>query len=130
MIGFKPIDPVLEYRKKLTLAQPQMERNYDRSLGFICRGLFNPAYHDSFLQDVPKNIMVVTETSKMNLKKWKSRLKSPFEPGEVLWSLYPESDSTFYERLDIYEGGDVVRSIMVIRDIDSNSILGIVDIKI
>lgn len=97
-------------------------------LGLITKALDSSHKLDEFISGLDKNIRVQSGCKQISVEKWKKRFYEGITYGEVFWSLVNDTDSTYGEHLEIWEGGFRVRTMMVIRIQQNDQIIGIIDV--
>ena len=98
-------------------------------LGLIARTVDSSHILDEFISGIDKNIRVQSGCKRISVQKWERTFYERMTYGEIFWSLVNDTDSTFGEKLEIWEGGFRVRTIMIIRLEENNQVLGIIDIE-
>lgn len=103
--------------------------NYSNSIGKIVRCLYSSDEFDYYLKNLPKDIKVKTDSKMASLKKWKSIFYDRELDGEIYWTLCNLDQVLYYEKLEIWEGGSLLRTIVIFRIQGSDKITGIADLQ-
>ena len=64
-----------------------------------------------------------------SLKKWRSIFYDRELNGEIYWTLCNLDQVLYYEKLEIWEGGSLLRTIVIFRIQGSDKITGIADLQ-
>jgi len=118
-----------EVRKSLKIKDNQTRiRNGIPRLGMIVKCLDDKNSLDSLVSYLDKDVKIVTSDGSKSQKRWKDQFYESISYGEVFWSLENDAKGTFRERLEVWEGGQRVRTILIIRSELTERILGIADV--
>lgn len=118
-----------EVRKSLKIKNNQVQTgNRISRIGMIVKCLEDKNVLDSLVSCLDKDVKIVTSDGSKSQKRWKDQFYESVSYGEVFWSLENDVKGTFRERLEVWEGGQRVRTILIIRSESTERILGIVDV--
>jgi hypothetical protein len=99
------------------------------SLGLIVKALDSSQKLEEFISGIDKNVRVQAGCKRTSVQKWKRGFYDWITYGEIYWSMVDDTNLTFAEHLEIWEGGSLVRTIMIIRLEENNEVIGIIDIE-
>jgi hypothetical protein len=100
----------------------------NKTIGLIAKALKDPKSLDSLIASIPKKSKVQMGCNSISPKKWRAIFYEGSVDGEMFWSLVDDTENSYGEYLELWEGGYRVRTILIIRNYENNLILGVIDI--
>lgn len=108
---------------------PIDKSDYGNSIGKIVRCLYSSDELDDYLDKIPKDLRVKVDSKVTSIKKWRSSFYDRELNGEVYWTLCNLDQISYYEKLEIWEGGSLLRIIIIFRNQGSDRITGVSDLQ-
>lgn len=118
---------ILSIRKEMKILSIQDNPSQTKTLGFIARGMFDSHFLDTFLSGVHPQIRVKTESKTLKLSAWRKSFYDRDVSGEINWGFFRDEEGRYLERLEIWEGGEVQRIILILRRRENDTVLAISD---
>lgn len=104
-------------------------REKNCTIGMLARGIFDSRFMDSLIMGINKSVKVKTESTQFSIYKWRKLYYDRKITTEINWGFFnsPLYPNIYFERLDIWEKEKIVRTIVLARNVEIDSIVAISD---